>query len=39
LGNGEIVGCGARNAAARCERRKGEIQVHHKADLGIIVGE
>jgi len=27
LGNGEIVGCGARNAAARCERRKGKIQV------------
>jgi len=25
LGNGEIVGCGARNAAARCERRKGKI--------------
>jgi len=27
LGNGEIVGCGARVAAARCERRKGKIQV------------
>jgi len=30
LGNGEIVGCGARNAAARCERRKGKIQVRRE---------
>jgi len=30
LGNGEIIGCGARVAAARCDRRKGKIQVRRE---------
>jgi len=30
FGNSEIVGCGARVAAARSERRKGKIQVRRE---------
>jgi len=33
LGNCEIVWCGARNAAARCERRKGKIQVRREPPI------
>ena len=33
FGNGEIVWCGARNAAPRCERRKGKIQICRKLPI------